>query len=580
MSAHVVGALQLINLSLASSANAIKELEINSSLSTAAISQLLSTSGRMSDANFWVVFIDAEGRGVAASNNLPISGVSYADRPYFYTHVDSADSDLFVGAPEIGRISKRRIFFLSRRVTSSTGQFLGVVAAPVEAGAFATVFNDALFQPALSITLVHSGGKIIARAPKFTETFASSITGSVLFQKLRTAPSGTYEAKSVVDHDTRIFSYQTIENMPLVVSVGMASQSWKEGLINDSLVATTGLIVIIAVLFFSGNFALDSYRKLADSESSHRYLNDKLRAAQEGLAVSEKRTRMITDNLPALVAYVDANERYVFHNSFYRHVHNIDMSTMLGKTMREVHGEEDYNLVKDELAIAMTGQRIAFERSVMSGGVEGYFKFEYTPDFDVSGKVVGLYFMATNVTSMKRVQDQLALLAHTDTLTGLPNRNDLYGRLTEAIARSHRNGAKLGCLYLDLDNFKRINDSLGHAGGDELLKQFGARLQACVRQTDMVARLAGDEFVIVIESMEQPEEAQRVAIKIIEAMRSPFALAGTYFLISTSIGVATADGQFENPDSLIRKADEALYQAKRLGKNLYKLYAVPDVTAI
>ena len=185
--------------------------------------------------------------------------------------------------------------------------------------------------------------------------------------------------------------------------------------------------------------------------------------------------------------------------------------------------------------------------------------------------------MATNVTGMKRVQDQLALLAHTDALTGLPNRNHLYRRLTEAIARSHRNGTKLGFLYLDLDNFKQINDTLGYAGGDELLKQFGTRLQACVRQTDMVARLAGDEFVIVIESMEQSEEAQRVAAKIIGAMQSPFTLAGTDRFITTSVGVATADVQTENPDSLIRKADEALYQAKRSGKNLYRLYDTLDV---
>ena len=266
MSAHVVGALQLINLSLVSSAEAIKELGANSTLSTEAIGRLLSTSGRMSDANFWVIFIDAQGNGVAASNNLPISGVSYSDRPYFFTHVSSTDSGLFVGAPEIGRISKRRIFFLSHRVTSVDGKFLGVVAAPVDAGAFATVFNDALFQPSLSITLVHSNGKIIARAPNFDETFATDITRSTLFQRLSTARSGTYEAKSVVDKETRIFSYKTIENMPLVMSVGVGSQSWKKGLIDDMLVATVGLVVITAVLFFSGSFALSSYRRLANSE--------------------------------------------------------------------------------------------------------------------------------------------------------------------------------------------------------------------------------------------------------------------------------------------------------------------------
>ncbi len=575
MSAHVIGTLQSIDVSLASTADAIKALNVEAAPSRDAIRQLLVTSGRISDTGFWMIFIDAQGRGVAASNNLPINGVSYADRPYFSAHANGAETGLFIGAPDIGRVSKRRIFFLSRRVTSATGQFLGVIAAPVDASTFATVFANALFQPALSITLAHTDGKIIARAPKFDESFASNIAGSTLFKKLAAAPSGTYEGKSIVDGDTRVYSYKTIENMPLVVAVGMASQSWTEGLIDDLLVATIGLAVIVAVLFFSGNFALSSYRRLASSEGNQRRLNDELRTAKEELATSTKRTRMITDNLPALVAYIDSNERYVFHNSYYRHIKGIDVGTMLGKTMREVYCEEDYNLVKDEIAVAMTGQRVAFERSVMRDGVEGYYKFEYTPDFDAEGKVAGVYSMVTNITSMKRVQNQLVLLARIDTLTGLPNRTSLYDRLAEAIPRSRRNRSTLGCLYLDLDHFKQVNDTFGHAGGDDLLKQFGARLQACVRQTDMVARLAGDEFVVVIEGLDQPEGARCVAAKIIEAMQTPFVLAGVDRLITTSIGVAIADGQTDEADSLLRKADEALYRAKRRGKNVYKLYKAP-----
>lgn len=577
MSAHVVGALQVVDLSLASSADAIKTLDANAMLSPDAIKQLLLPPGRIADTSFWIIFIDTQGRGVAASNNLPINGVSYADRPYFSSHVQNAESGLFIGGPEIGRVSKRRIFFLSRRVTTAAGKFLGVVAAPVDASAFANVFSNALFQPALSITLAHTDGKIIARSPKFDESFGTSIVGSTFFKQMATAPSGTYEAKSLIDGDTRIYSYKTIENMPLVLSVGMARQAWAAGLIDDLLVATVGLVAIMAVLFFSGNFALHSYQRLARSEGDQRRLNAELQAAKEGLAAGEKRIRMITDNLPALIAYIDADGRYVFHNSFYRNIKGIDVDTMVGKTIREVYSEEDYALVQSEIEQAMTGRRVAFERSVTRDGVEGYFKFEYTPDFDTAGKVVGLYSMVTNVTGMKRVQNQLALLARIDTLTGLPNRSYLHDRLAEAIARSRRNGKTLACLFLDLDGFKQVNDTFGHAGGDALLTQFGARLQTCVRQTDMVARLAGDEFVIVLEGLEQPDGAKCVAAKIVEAMQVPFHLTGTDRLITTSIGVAIADEKTDDPDSLLRKADEALYQAKHDGKNLYTVYKAPVV---
>lgn len=206
MGAHVVDALQIIDLSLSISAEAIKGISTDSTPSPEAIKQLLQSRGVLPDANFWMIFIDAQGRGVAASNNLPISGVSYADRPYFSAQATSGANGLFIGGPEVGRVSKRRLFFLSRRVTSASGKFLGVVACPVDASAFATVFTNALFQPSLSITLLHTNGKIIARAPKFDESFSANIVGSQLFKKLAIAPSGTYEAKSLIDGDTRIYS--------------------------------------------------------------------------------------------------------------------------------------------------------------------------------------------------------------------------------------------------------------------------------------------------------------------------------------------------------------------------------------
>jgi diguanylate cyclase (GGDEF)-like protein len=454
MSAHVVGTIRLIDFSLANTAEAIKTLGAASEHSTEAIKNALAGAGRLSDANFWIIFIDAQGRGVAASNGLPVSGMSYVDRPYFSAHAQGADIGLFVGEPALSKLSKKRVFYLSRRISSATGEFIGVVAAPVDAKIFADVFVNALFQPQLSITLAHTSGKVIARVPRFDETFASNITKSPLFDHLRIAPNGSYEATSVLDNDTRIYSFKTLDHFPLVVSVGMSSKSWTEGLYADFLVGVVGLVVIIAVLFFSGHFALRSYRRLAENESNLRRVNDALEIAQEALS----------------------------------------------------------------------------------------------------------------------------RLARIDSLTGLPNRNYLYDRLAEAIARGYRNGTKVGCLYLDIDGFKQVNDTLGHAGGDELLKQFGARVYGCMRQTDMLARLAGDEFVAVIEGLDQPDAACLVAAKIIEQMQIPFMLEGKTYPVTTSIGVAIAEGQIDDADSLLRKADDALYTAKRQGKNVFLVYQAPETS--
>lgn len=455
MSAHVVGSIQLIDFSLGSAAETIKSLDTASEHSPEAIKKALSGAGRKSDADFWVIYIDAQGRGVAASNDLPVNGVSYTERRYFSAHAQGTDIGLFVGEPAVSKLSKKRVFYLSRSVTSASGKFIGVVAAPVDAKIFADVFVNALFQPQLSITLVHSGGKVIARVPRFDETFATNITKSPLFDNLKLSPNGSYEAKSVVDKDVRIYSYKTLDNLPLVVTVGMSSKSWTDGLYDDLLVGAVGLVMIIAVLFFSGHFALRSYRRLAENEANLRHLNEELQSAQEALS----------------------------------------------------------------------------------------------------------------------------LLARIDSLTGLPNRNHLYDRLAEAINRGKRNGTKVGCLYLDIDGFKQVNDTLGHAGGDELLKQFGARVNACMRQTDMLARLAGDEFVAILEGLDQADAAHLVAAKIVETMQNPFMLDGINFAVTTSIGVAIADskhGDDDDADTLLRKADLALYAAKREGKNLYRLYEKPD----
>jgi diguanylate cyclase (GGDEF)-like protein len=174
--------------------------------------------------------------------------------------------------------------------------------------------------------------------------------------------------------------------------------------------------------------------------------------------------------------------------------------------------------------------------------------------------------MAIDITEMKDIQHRLSAFARVDSLTGLPNRAQLYERLGEAFARSRRGSAPTACLFLDIDYFKSINDSLGHAGGDEALREFGRRLQSAVRETDLVARLAGDEFVIVLEGGEQPACADAVANKIIEAMREPFFIAGAPRAVSTSVGVAVSCGEDDDADAILQRADEALYMAKRAGR--------------
>lgn len=168
---------------------------------------------------------------------------------------------------------------------------------------------------------------------------------------------------------------------------------------------------------------------------------------------------------------------------------------------------------------------------------------------------------------LRASERKLHALARMDALTELPNRRHFNEKLDEAIRRSGRTGQLVGLMFLDVDHFKRINDTLGHGGGDAVLKEFARRLAGAVRATDSVCRLAGDEFTIILENLAAPAEARLVAAKILEAVRRPFDVDGVLLAVSTSIGIACMGAGSQQAQSLARRADEALYKAKELGRN-------------
>lgn len=570
MSAHIASEMQVVDLSLLRAADTLGALDSATLGNRLRVRQILALSASVSDANFWIHFVDVRGIGVVASNNLAIAGVSYADRPYFTAHAGRCDDSLFIGAPELGRVSKRRLFFLSRSVCNQSGVPIGVVVAPVDARALAAVFDSALFQPNLSIVLMHHGGRVIARAPLFERSFAQDLTRSELYRHWQEAPRGSYEGRSMVDGQVRVFSYQTVGELPLAIAVGIATDSWAEAIGKDLAVIAGAFGLVVLALLFSGRFALRAFRRVERSDSDQRALNSELVDIRDQLEHAARRARMIADSLPALVAYIDADQRYVFHNSYYRNIPGVDITHMTGRTMRDVLGDPIYDAIGDQVQAVLAGTHVVFEQQMQVGDLVRHLKYDYSPDIDESGAVIGFYTMVIDITETKEVEARLSKLARVDGLTGLPNRNQLYERLEEALARARRGGHPIGCLYLDIDHFKTINDTFGHAGGDDVLRQFGDRLRACVRETDLVARLAGDEFVIVLEGLGQPEASRTVAAKIIAAMRLPFVVEGTTLAVSTSVGVAISDGKSDDVDALLKKADAELYEAKRNGRGSYR----------
>lgn len=294
------------------------------------------------------------------------------------------------------------------------------------------------------------------------------------------------------------------------------------------------------------------------------------RANDLALIKSEQRLRLITDNIPALVCYVNADERVAFANRRYEEAYGILHEELPGIKASELLGPEVYAQSRDYIQTALAGTTIMFERTVSCEAGVRHERVSYIPDFDDQGAVAGYFGLVEDITALKHVEAQLRKLVRVDALTGIANRIQFEERLDDAVRYSRRYGTLMALLFLDIDNFKVINDTCGHQSGDMVLREFAQRLQACVRDTDTVARLAGDEFVIILEGLGAAEEAQGVARKIIDSMQRPFEVCGQKRAVTASIGVAVRLQDEDNAQSLLGRADEALYRAKSAGRNTFE----------
>ncbi|HVY06827.1 MAG TPA: diguanylate cyclase [Burkholderiales bacterium] len=191
---------------------------------------------------------------------------------------------------------------------------------------------------------------------------------------------------------------------------------------------------------------------------------------------------------------------------------------------------------------------------------------------DASGRVYGSVGAFIDITARRTMEEQIRRMAHFDSLTNLPNRILLMDRLEQALAISQRNHSKTSVIFMDLDHFKEINDTLGHHVGDMLLQQVAERIRGALREVDTVSRLGGDEFVMVLPELRHSEDATTIAQKLLRALDEDFFISGDRLRISPSLGVSIFPDHAGDASTLIRIADKAMYHAKQSGRNTYRFY--------
>ncbi len=291
------------------------------------------------------------------------------------------------------------------------------------------------------------------------------------------------------------------------------------------------------------------------------------RQTEKALQESEAELRLLTDNVPAMILYVDRNMRCVFANRRYADFFGIGMCDLVGKHLHEIVGDAAYPWVEEHFRQALEGRSVAYQRLVrLKNGEERCIEVKLVPRTAEQGRIAGCYSMAIDITEQKRAAERIEYVAHHDSLTGLPNRLLFNDRLGQAISLAKRTSRQFALLYVDLDKFKPVNDTLGHNIGDDLLRDAADRLRLQVRESDTVARVGGDEFTVILRDVASRQDAATVAEKIIAALATPFLAGGKHSVeIGASIGIALYPGDSHDHETLIKVADAAMYAAKLRG---------------
>ncbi len=309
--------------------------------------------------------------------------------------------------------------------------------------------------------------------------------------------------------------------------------------------------------------------------------------AEAKLVESESRLQALTHAIPDLVWLKNPEGVYLACNHRFERLYGAAEQAIVGKT--------DYDFVSEELAVffrkhdkaAMAKGQPTVNEEWLTFADDGHRELvetTKTPIYDSRRCLIGVLGIGHDITQRKRAEDEIRQLAFYDTLTGLPNRRLLLDRLQHALVASARHQHEGALLYIDLDNFKTLNDTLGHDIGDLLLQQVAQRLVACVRDSDTVARLGGDEFVVMLEdlsenSQEAATQAEAVGNKIIASLNVSFQLASYEHRSTPSIGVTLFSDNQETVDELLKRADLSMYQAKAAGRNTLRFYN-PDMQAV
>jgi diguanylate cyclase (GGDEF)-like protein/PAS domain S-box-containing protein len=504
-----------------------------------------------------------ERNGELVTSTLPaMQRGSFHDHALFQEH-KAGEQGLLIAGPEPSRRLGVPVVRFTRRLEDVDGEFTGIVMVAVNPSLLGTFYDEESLGPNDFVSVRYTGGPLIVAKtrtqldaqqnfyhadPVFRTTEGAAVMGKETFR----------------DGISRIVAWKKIETYPLVALTALSEKQ-----VFAPYAATARRYFILAIagsmflfLFAAAGSVLSArlaWRRQKEQEVKETY-RLAVDAAREGFYMLSP----IYDRKGEVVDFQvqDCNERAA-------QLVGMSRTEFIGKRVTELHPDDYGDAAMNRLRYAM---EVGFYEDEARISPRSMLKVAWAHRKLVRSGA-GLAMTIRDISDLKAHEQALSNMANADALTKLPNRHWLMNYLPVAIEHASNNGTKLAVLFIDLDDFKNINDTLGHVAGDELLKAAAARLRGLIRGSDHVIRLGGDEFTIVLEQVNRVDDVSRVAAAIIGALDEPFTIVhSSGHRVHASVGISLYPQDGQDGDTLLKHADVAMYAAKAAGKGRFQFY--------
>jgi diguanylate cyclase (GGDEF)-like protein/PAS domain S-box-containing protein len=539
---------------------------------------------------FHIGITDASGKLIMSSASWPPAAVEFSDRDYFLELQSNDDDRMSISQPITSRVTGMQTIVLARRLNDPEGNFTGVVYISARYAHFEGTYRAITSLHGKIFSIIRSDGTFLVHYPNATERAGTKVFAQSPWHD---AVVGGHSRQflEVFDEVAQWVALEPVKGYPLLVGIAIPQhlilEQWRS---RAALMGFgTGVLLIFAALLLrvmtrQYESLGRSQDELVDKQDALERVNARLLASEAELVTQNGRFDAALNNMTQGLVMYDADARLVVCNERFQAMYGLSAEDVRpGRSLREIIASDGNKsplggvdaMVDDVMAMVSKPGSSVHEFPHSTGRI---FSVTICPM-----KTGGWVSTHEDVTDIRNNEAHVRRLAHSDLLTSIPNRSSFIDKLENARQRLRSDGRPFSLLMLDLDRFKDVNDSLGHAVGDVLLKETAQRLLAALRSTDVVARLGGDEFAIIQGPQRTPrtdgdaganmrEQAIVLANRIIELVGEPYDIDGRKVVIGASIGIAIAPVDGIVPDELMKKADLALYRVKADGRNGYALF--------